>query len=95
MARLTPPFKNIDIVVYLWYNKDTIKQGDDFMPQIIPIRDLKNTSQISDICHASNEPVFVTKNGYGDMVIMSIRAPRMLSGEFLFMATPHNSRLTA
>ena len=29
-----------------------------------------------------------------DMVIMSIRAPRMLSGEFLFMATPHNSRLT-
>ena len=42
------------------------------MPQIIPIRDLKNTSQISEICHSSNEPVFVTKNGYGDMVIMSI-----------------------
>ena len=44
------------------------------MPQIIPIRDLKNTTQISDICHESNEPVFVTKNGYGDMVIMSIEA---------------------
>ena len=42
------------------------------MPQIIPIRDLKNTTQISDICHESNEPVFVTKNGYGDMVIMSM-----------------------
>lgn len=42
------------------------------MPQIIPIRDLKNTSQISHICHESKEPIFVTKNGYGDMVIMSM-----------------------
>ena len=42
------------------------------MPQIIPIRDLKNTSEISAMCHASNEPVFITKNGYGDMVIMSM-----------------------
>lgn len=58
----------------MWYNKDIIKQGDDIMPQIIPIRDLKNTSQISEICHSSNEPVFVTKNGYGDMVIMSMEA---------------------
>lgn len=42
------------------------------MPQIIPIRDLKNTAEISEKCHATNEPLFVTKNGYGDMVIMSI-----------------------
>ena len=42
------------------------------MPQIIPIRDLKNTSEISELCHQSEEPIFVTKNGYGDMVIMSI-----------------------
>lgn len=42
------------------------------MPQIIPIRDLKNTSEISDRCHTAGEPIFVTKNGYGDMVIMSI-----------------------
>ncbi len=42
------------------------------MPQIIPIRDLKNTSTISDRCRAAKEPIFVTKNGYGDMVIMSI-----------------------
>ncbi len=44
------------------------------MPQIIPIRDLKNTSEISDLCHAAKEPIFVTKNGYGDMVVMSIEA---------------------
>ncbi len=43
------------------------------MPQIIPIRDLKKTSEISQMCHASNEPIFITKNGYGDMVIMSLK----------------------
>ncbi len=42
------------------------------MPQIIPIRDLKNTSEISDLCHSNEEPIFITKNGYGDMVIMSM-----------------------
>jgi PHD/YefM family antitoxin component YafN of YafNO toxin-antitoxin module len=42
------------------------------MPQIIPIRDLKNTSEISLLCHNTEEPVFITKNGYGDMVIMSM-----------------------
>lgn len=42
------------------------------MPQIIPIKDLKNTSNISEICHTTDEPVYITKNGYGDMVIMSM-----------------------
>ena len=42
------------------------------MPQIIPIKDLKNTSEISDLCHSITEPVFVTKNGYGDLVVMSM-----------------------
>lgn len=42
------------------------------MPQIIPIKELKNTSEISDMCHKTKEPIFITKNGYGDMVIMSM-----------------------
>ncbi len=42
------------------------------MPQIVPIRDLKNTTEISKLCHTANEPIFITKNGYGDMVIMSM-----------------------
>lgn len=42
------------------------------MPQIIPIKELKNTSEISDLCHKTTEPIYVTKNGYGDMVIMSM-----------------------
>ena len=43
------------------------------MPQIVPIRDLKNTAHISALCHESREPIFITKNGYGDMVIMSMK----------------------
>ena len=42
------------------------------MPQIRPIRDLKNTTAISNLCHEVREPIFITKNGYGDMVIMSM-----------------------
>ncbi len=42
------------------------------MPQIIPIKDLKNTSEISEMCHKTDEPIYITKNGYGDMVIMSM-----------------------
>lgn len=40
--------------------------------QIVPIRDLRNTNEISERCRQSAEPIFVTKNGYGDMVIMSM-----------------------
>lgn len=42
------------------------------MPQIIPIKDLKNTSEISELCKKTDGPVYITKNGYGDMVIMSM-----------------------
>ena len=42
------------------------------MPRIIPIRDLRDTTKISEMCNSSNEPIFVTKNGYGYMVVMSI-----------------------
>ena len=44
------------------------------MPRIIPIRDLKNTTGISQLCNESAEPVYITKNGYGDMVIMGMKA---------------------
>lgn len=41
------------------------------MPKIIPIRDLKNTTALSAMCHDMGEPIFVTKNGYSDLVVMS------------------------
>lgn len=42
------------------------------MINIIPIKELKNTSEISEKVHKSSGPIYVTKNGYGDMVLMSI-----------------------
>lgn len=42
------------------------------MPQIIPIKELKNTVKVSELCHKQHEPIYVTKNGYGDMVLMSM-----------------------
>lgn len=42
------------------------------MPEIRPIKDLRNTTEISDLCHSKQEPIFITKNGNGDLVIMSI-----------------------
>lgn len=41
------------------------------MPLIMPIRDLRNTAEISNIAHKEQEPIFITKNGYSDLVIMS------------------------
>ncbi len=41
------------------------------MPVIIPIKDLRNTSEISDMAHKTQEPIFITKNGYSDLVVMS------------------------
>lgn len=43
------------------------------MPNIRPISDLRNNANdISAFCHTSREPVFITRNGVGDMVVMSI-----------------------
>lgn len=42
------------------------------MPQIRPITDLRNTNEISELCHAKKEPIFITKNGFGDLVVMSM-----------------------
>ena len=44
------------------------------MPRIRPITDLRNTTEISEMCHENHEPIFITKNGYGDLVVMSIEA---------------------
>ena len=42
------------------------------MPQIRPVSDLRNNfSEISRTVHETREPVILTKNGYGDMVVMS------------------------
>ena len=43
------------------------------MPHIRPVSDLRNNfADISRVVHETAEPVFLTKNGYGDMVVMSM-----------------------
>ena len=42
------------------------------VPTIRPISELKNTNSISSLCHETKAPVFITKDGYGDLVIMSM-----------------------
>lgn len=61
-------FLYISAVSFLCYNYDT---EVIIMPTIIPIRDLRNTSEISELAHKMQEPIFITKNGYSDLVVMS------------------------
>ena len=43
------------------------------MPLIKPISDLRNkANEISELARKSNEPIFITRNGEGDMVVMSM-----------------------
>ena len=43
------------------------------MPTIRPISDLRNSAnEISDFCRRTREPVFITRNGTGDMVVMNM-----------------------
>lgn len=61
------------------------------MPRIIPIKDLKNTSEISEMCREATEPIYITKNGYGDMVIMSVK----MYEEKLYMLDVYNKLAAA
>lgn len=52
------------------------------MPNIKSSTDLRNDyNNISTFCHESCEPVFITKNGQGDLAVMSIEAYEALSGK--------------
>jgi PHD/YefM family antitoxin component YafN of YafNO toxin-antitoxin module len=52
------------------------------MPNIKSSTDLRNNyNEISTFCHESREPVFITKNGQGDLAVMSIETYEMLSGK--------------
>jgi prevent-host-death family protein len=52
------------------------------MPNIKSSTDLRNNyNEISKFCHESREPVFITKNGQGDLAVMSIETYEMLNGK--------------
>ena len=53
------------------------------MPTIRSSADLRNNyNEISTHCHTYNEPVFITKNGKGDLAVMSIEAYEALTSRF-------------
>ena len=53
------------------------------MPTIRPSADLRNNyNEISNFCHQHMEPVFITKNGTGDLAVLSIEAYERLCGKF-------------
>lgn len=53
------------------------------MPAIRPSSDLRNSyNEISNFCHQHGEPVYITKNGAGDLAVMSIETYEKLVGKF-------------
>jgi prevent-host-death family protein len=53
------------------------------MPNIKSSADLRNNyNEISTICHKYGEPVFITKNGKGDLAVMSIETYEKIVGKF-------------
>lgn len=65
------------------------------MPKIIPIRDLRDTTRISEMCNASSEPIFITKNGYGDMVLMSMETYEQQMAKLEFFTKIMEGKLQA
>ena len=62
------------LICYHNYDKISIK-GVSVMESIRPISDLRNNfADISKTVHETGQPVFLTRNGYGDMVVMSMEA---------------------
>lgn len=52
------------------------------MPTIRPSSDLRNNyNEISSMCHEFNEPVYITKNGKGDLAVMSIETYEKIVGK--------------
>ena len=53
------------------------------MPNIRPSSDLRNNyNEISEFCHKNEEPVFITKNGKGDVAVLSIDMYERLCGKY-------------
>ena len=54
------------------------------MPIIKPSSELRNNyNEISTLCHESNEPVYITKNGSGDLAVMSIETYEYLTDKYM------------
>ena len=66
------------------------------MPQIRPVSDLRNSfAEISRVVHQSDEPVILTRNGYGDMVVLSYEVYEKLQYELGISAKLREAEIEA
>jgi len=74
---------SVESIFIFRYNIDIwFKEGEN-MPNIRPSADLRDKyNEISDFCHQYDEPVYITKNGTSDLVVMSIETYERLAGRF-------------
>jgi PHD/YefM family antitoxin component YafN of YafNO toxin-antitoxin module len=71
-----------DIISTYRYYLDINYSGGFYMPVIKKSADLRNKyGEISAFCHKHREPIFITKNGEGDLAIMSIETYETLAGK--------------
>lgn len=64
------------------------------MPKIKSSTDLRNNyNEISRFCNESREPVFITKNGRGDLAVMSIETYEMLKGRLELYSLLNEGRI--
>jgi prevent-host-death family protein len=69
------------LTVDKYQQNDIFLYSEDFMPVIRKSADLRNSySEISDFCHKFREPIFITKNGEGDLAVMSIETYEEIIG---------------
>ncbi len=43
------------------------------LPKVLPVNELKNTANILKVCEESKGPIIITRNGYGEAVMMSLK----------------------
>lgn len=62
------------------------------LPKVLPVNELKNTANIMKICKESDKPIIITRNGYGEAVMMSVKVYEELF-EKIRIATILNERI--
>ena len=62
------------------------------LPKVLPVNELKNTANIMKICQESDKPIIITRNGYGEAVMMSVKVYEELF-ERIKIATILNERI--
>ncbi len=73
-------FKSLGLLAIVVQQGHRIDEGDH-MGICVPIRDMKDTAKFSALVEAADEPVTVTKNGYGKFVVMPIESYDLLLDE--------------